>query len=96
MTVTKKPDIWMPLDIGAYLADTTHLSRDEHGALLLLLMAYWRRGGPLLANDRQLAGTVKATRGQWQRLRPVLAAFFTEEGGLWHLNRADFELEKAT
>src|SRR4051812_41677706 len=94
--MARKPDDWMPLHIGEYHADTTHLTRDMHGAYFLLLMAYWRRGGPLPADDGRLAATAKATATEWRKLRPVLAEFFTERDGHWHQKRADAELAKAT
>ncbi len=93
--MTRKPDDWMPLHIGEYQADTAHLTRDQHGAYLLLLMAYWRRGGPLPANDTRLAAIAKATAQEWRKMRPVLSEFFVERDGHWHQKRADAELQKA-
>lgn len=91
----KKTDAWMPLWIGAYLADTTHLSRDEHGGYLLLLMAYWRARGPLPDDDKRLAAITKATPMEWRKLRPVLAEFFTVTNGTWRQKRIEIEMATA-
>lgn len=90
--MTRKPDDWMPLHIGPYMADTTNLTRDQHGAYLLLLMAYWRRGGPLVADDGQLAAMAKATPAEWRKIKPVLLQFFTVKDGYWNQRRCDDEL----
>lgn len=92
---SRKPDDWMPLHIGTYLADTTHLTRDQHGAYLLLIMSYWRRGEALPAEDGQLAAMARATPAEWRKMRPIIAAFFTERDGKWFQKRCEEELEKA-
>lgn len=85
----------MPLWIGAYLADTQHLSRDEHGAYLLMLMAYWRARTALPDDDKRLAAIAKATPTEWHRLRPVLAEFFVVENGVWLQKRVEREMASA-
>lgn len=95
MSTDEKVDAWMPLWIGAYLADTTHLSRDEHGGYFLLLMAYWRNKGPLTDDGNRLANIVKATPAEWRRLRPVLVEFFKDDGSQWLHVRAENELAAA-
>jgi uncharacterized protein YdaU (DUF1376 family) len=85
----------MPLWIGAYLADTQHLSRDEHGGYLLLIMAYWRTQAPLPDDDKRLAAIVKASAKEWRALRPALAEFFDCANGLWRHKRIDQELTEA-
>lgn len=90
-----RPDTWMPFYIGDYLADTMHLTREQHGAYMLLIFAYWRRGEPLPDDDRQLAATVRATLAEWRRLRPVMAPFFQISDGRWTHRRIDAELGSA-
>ena len=75
----------LPFFTDAYLADTRHLTTEEHGAYLLLLMCAWRTRGCALKDDnRQLARMAGVSPTKWKRLRPVLAEFFTVAGGLWH------------
>ncbi len=49
----RKTDIWMPLFIGDYIADTIGFSLEEHGGYLLSIMAYWRKGGALSDSEMQ-------------------------------------------
>jgi len=92
----KKPDQWMPLDIGAYLADTAFLTTEAHGVYFLMLMAYWRLG-PLPDNDEQLAAIAKLPPPRWAKYRPILGQlpFFDIRDGKWHQKRADEERKKA-
>lgn len=92
-----KPDIWMPLYIGDYLADTMHLTTEQHGAYLLLIMAYWKNGGPLPAKDQSLAATCRLSLDAWSMHKHTLASFFDVDSdpSLWILVRAEAELEKA-
>lgn len=86
---------FMPWWVADYFRDTLHLSRDQHGGYMMLLGAYWTRGGPLPDDNARLAGIVKASPAEWKKLRPVLAEFFIIEDGVWKQKRAEGELEKA-
>ena len=93
--MASKTDAWMPLWIGAYLADTQHLVRDEHGGYLLLIMAYWRTASPLPDDDKRLAAITKATPKEWKALRITLSEFFQVADGVWRHKRIDQELADA-
>lgn len=95
MSTDEKVDAWMPLWIGAYLADTMTLTTQQHGAYLLLLFAYWRNRGPLDDDDEDLASIVKASPAEWKKLRAKLCKFFTIDNGVWAHGRADKELAAA-
>jgi len=69
----KRP--WMPLYVGDYLGDTGHLTTAQHGAYLLLMMHYWRKG-ELPDDDRQLSKITKLPLRTWGEYRPVLQDFF--------------------
>lgn len=89
------PDTWMPLWIGPYLANTLHLNRAQHGSYCLLIMACWKAGGRLPANDNTLATIAKCTPKEWRAERPVFAAFFDVDAEWWTHPRVMTELEKA-
>jgi len=90
-----KTDAWMPLWIGAYLADTMRLTTVQHGAYLLLLIAYWRERAPLPDDDEELRSITKLDRAEWKRQRPVLAKFFKIEDGVWWHKRVEQEMAAA-
>lgn len=90
-----KTDAWMPLWIGAYLADTMRLTTIQHGAYLLLLIAYWRERAALPDDDEELRSITKLDRAEWKRQRPVLAKFFKIEGGVWWHKRVEQEMAAA-
>lgn len=72
----------IPLFADAYLADTTHLTTEEHGAYLLLLMAAWRQDDCGLPNDdRKLARIAGLTPRKWASIKPTIMAFWTLSEG---------------
>lgn len=89
-----KTDIWMPLYIADYLADTMRLSTEQHGAYLLLIMDYWRNG-PLPDDDAALSSITKLPQATWRKYRPILERMFNVSGGEWRHKRIDDELHKA-
>lgn len=84
---------YMPLWVSDYLAETSDLTAEEHGAYLLLLMAYWQRGGPLPDDPERLAVIARVPTGRWQSVDYVRRFFLVDKGEWVHL-RAERELEK--
>lgn len=71
----------LPLFTDSYLADTRHLSTEEHGAYLLLLMEAWRRAdGSLPDDDLLLARLAGLSRERWAEAKPVVMAFWKRDG----------------
>lgn len=92
--MSKKADVWMPIYIGDYLADTAMLSTEQHGAYLLMLMAYWKNG-PLPDDDEILANITRLPIDRWKKTRGLLLGFFSVIDGFLINRRADEEKEKA-
>ena len=90
----QKADIWMPLYIGDYLADTARLTTEQHGAYLLLLMDYWR-SGRLPDNDQVLAQISKLSPDAWSNAKAMLMQFFSIKDGFWIHTRVEKELALA-
>lgn len=83
----------MPLFCGDYLKDTTHLTLEEHGAYLMILMITWAQGGrPLPDDDDRMATRLRITKERWlKKIRPVLAPLFDLSGGSWRNSRLEEE-----
>lgn len=94
--MTDKLDDFVPIFIGPYLRDTMHLTRDQHGAYLLMIIAYWVNRGPLPDDDTVLSAITKSDMKTWLKtIRPVVSKFFQIRDGFWHQKKADFELARA-
>jgi uncharacterized protein YdaU (DUF1376 family) len=85
----KKPaEPAIPFFGDAYLADTRHLTLEEHGAYLQLLMIAWRTVGCCLPdNDRRIAQMLSVSPARWGRLKPVIMDFWQLEDGVWRQRR---------
>ncbi|MBL7362044.1 YdaU family protein [Escherichia coli] len=72
---------YMQMYIADYLADTMHLSAEEHGAYLLLMFNYWQTGKPIPKN--RLAKIARLTNERWADVEPSLQEFFCDNGEEW-------------
>ena len=63
----------MPMYWDAYLADTTHLTTEEHGAYMLLLAAMWRRNGSVPDDDKDNARILGLTPAKWRKIKARFA-----------------------
>lgn len=74
----------LPFWTDAYISDTQHLTNEEHGVYLRLLMFAWRTPECCLPdNDRRLAIMVGVTVGKWAKLKPTVMDFWDLDGGVW-------------
>lgn len=91
--MSSKPDIWMPLYIGDYLADTAHLDAEQSGCYLHWLMHYWRRG-PLVDSVPELVKIGKLRSSDAPSIAQALLNEFFSLGldQRWHQKRIDEEL----
>lgn len=71
----------MPLKTDALIADTTHMSAEEFGVYVRLLIAMWRHGARLPNDPRELARIGGVTIRRWYRIREkVLRPVHIAEG----------------
>lgn len=81
---------YMQLYIADYLADTMHLSTEEHGAYLLLMFNYWQTGKPIPKS--RLAKIARMSNERWSSVENSLNEFFTDNGEEWIHERIDRDL----
>lgn len=83
---------YMQLYVADYLADTAHLTTEEHGAYLLLLFSYWQTGKPLRAD--RLSSVSRLSNERWTDVEKTLIEFFHVSKGVWTHFRVEADLEK--
>lgn len=86
---------FMQLYVSDFLGDTLHLSTEQIGAYMLLLMAMWNAGGSLPYDATKLARVTRLSLKRWQGAAPDLMEFFEVAGGLITHHRLTRELQKS-
>lgn len=82
----------IPFFGDAYIADTRHLSLEEHGAYLQLLMIAWRADDCALPDDdKRLAQMLGISAARWGKLKGTVMAFWTVTEGRWIQKRLQKE-----
>ena len=82
---------YMRFYVADYLSDTMHLSTEEHGAYMLLIMAYWQTGKPIPGN--RVESIIRVSNERSTDVQQTLSEFFTiNEQGAWVHGRIELEL----
>ncbi|HAR06769.1 MAG TPA: hypothetical protein DCR72_14565, partial [Pseudomonas sp.] len=81
---------YMQLYIADYLADTMHLTAEEHGAYLLLMFNYWQTGKPI--PKARLSRIARLSNERWTVVEVSLNEFFADNGTEWVHERIERDL----
>jgi uncharacterized protein YdaU (DUF1376 family) len=81
----------MQFYVADYLADTAHLTTEEHGAYLLLLFSYWQTGKPLRID--RLSTVARVSNERWPSVAETLSEFFSVSATHWLHFRVEADLE---
>lgn len=85
---------FMQLFVSDYLGDTQHLTTEQHGAYLLILMAMWRGGGRFPNDQSKLARVARVSPRRWHMISVELMEFFDLEDGYLSQKRLVREYKK--
>ena len=85
---------FMQLYVSDFVGDTMHLSVEQVGAYLLLLMAMWNADGTLPNSEAKLARIAKSSVETWREMWADLAPYFEVEGDKITHGRLAKELAK--
>lgn len=82
----------IPLFTDAYLSDTHHLTLEEHGAYLKLMMVAWRSSSCTLPDDdARIARILGVSASKWSKLKPAVMEFWTLTPEGWSQKRLQKE-----
>src|SRR6185369_1775905 len=91
----EKPDIFLPLFVGDYLADTGDLTTEEHGAYFLLMLSAWRKEARLPNDHIKLARIAIIAPERWPAIWGSISQFWEEDGFWLKQKRLAAEYERA-
>lgn len=93
--MSRKSDTWMPFFVGDYLAATTRLTTEQHGAYILILLDYWKNGPPP-NDDAVLAQITRLSPASWRKAKAAILGFFDIRDGQLIQKRVERERERAS
>ena len=76
-------NIWMPLYIGDFLRDTAGLDTEMIGAVILLYLRIWSKGGPLPDSNEKLARVCQMSANRFAEIREEISFLFDIRDGNW-------------
>ena len=71
----------LPLKTDALIADTTHMTPEEMGVYVRLLIAMWRHGSQVQDDPRELARIGGVTLRRWNQIKERVLRPMTVGGG---------------
>lgn len=84
---------YIQLYVADYLADTMHLTTEDHGAYLLLIFNYWQTGKAI--PKKRLPSVTRMSNERWADVEETLKEFFIETPtGEWFHPRIEADLER--
>lgn len=87
---------YFPFYPSDYMADTAHLSTEQHGAYMLLLMTAWARAGRLPNDPAKLARIARVSPRRWHMIADDVLEFWDAEGDEIVSKRLEREHKKAS
>ncbi len=83
---------YMQFYVADYLADTLHLTTEQHGAYILLIFNYWQSGKPIPLSRAQIITRLDAIA--YANAMPSIKEFFDEKDGFLIHRRIERDLEE--
>ena len=80
--------------VSDWRADTSHLTLEQKGAYLELILLYWESEKALNNSDDRLASSLKISKRRFQTMKKLLSEFFTVKDDIWTHGRIEADLEK--
>lgn len=86
---------FMQLYVSDLIGDTLHLSTEQFGAYVLLLMAMWNAGGSLPNEEAKLARVSRLSVKKWRSVSDDLMAFFDVSEAVISHHRMTKDIKKS-